>query len=242
MPALYHFAAGARSAVAATDMPLRGGRSGHHTAGLSPDHPSRSAPSPYGARIQLTEPPVPQTAFAIPPSHVRGMGPIGKLAGGNFGHGHRQPLGAPLVPSGQENSLAAGIYEPLENAPATRANWNIRIPKKTPVGRGVSISGRQFMPTYKAQDFTPAQRFFSQARSSRPGMGAQSQYPPIPGGRPLVPSVQPQTLARMSPGIRRALPAAQHPVGQYTIGYPTRASVAARLGAGGPVAVLGGGY
>lgn len=221
--------------VAAGAAPRINPRTGRGVAALSPDHAARSGPAPFGEYVVPTPALVPTLpGLVVPP---RRIGPVGKLAGGHLGHGHRPPLGMVPLAAGQMPPGATGEYPVLENAPATIANYRLPIPRKTPVGSGVAISGRQLRPTYAAHDFAPATRFFNQARSSRPW--AQAEYPPVPGGRPLIPSVQPQTLARMTL-LRRQIPAGQINAGLYTIGYPTRASVAALLGAGGPVAVLGG--
>lgn len=235
MPALYMPHMGAHlPTVAPGARPRINPRTGRGVAALSPDTAAIGAPSPYAVYPQFTQPLTPATPGAIPPKR---LGTVGKLAAGKMGHGQRPALGMLPMAGGQSGALITNTYPVLENAPATVANFRLQIPQNTPSAPGAVRTGRALAPTYRAKDFAPAQRFFNQARSARPW--AQSQYPPTPGGRPLVPSVQPQTLARMTM-IRRQIPAAQVNSALYAAGYPTRASVASRLGGGGPVAVLGG--
>lgn len=209
------------SVVAAGAPPRINPRTGRGVAASSPDHKAISGPATVPVMVSSVQPAIPFALRTIP---RRRMGPVPKLAPGHQGSGLGQPVGAGF------QALQYPGFTPLENAPATRASSRIEIPHSaTPF-----IPGGVLSPTYRADAFAPATRQFNQARSSVPW--AQSSF--TPQQRPLTPSQQGVLLQRPT-GVRRQIPAAQSNPGLYTIGYPTRVGVAARIG-GGPIAVLGG--
>lgn len=207
--------------VAAGAGPRINPRTGRGVAASAPDHPGISAPSTVPVMVPSVQPATPFRLYTIP---KRRIGPVPKLAPGKQGTGLGQPVAAGFT------SMVYPGFTPLENAPATRANDRIEIPRHV----GLRTDGRVLAPTYVATDFRPATHQFNQARSSIPW--AQASFPPQ--YRALTPSQQGVLLQRPT-GTRRQIPAAQSNPALYTIGYPTRMAVAARLG-GGPVAVLGG--
>jgi hypothetical protein len=194
--------------------------------GSSPDHPARSAEATHPVFVHPVEPATPFVLRTLP---RRRIGPVPKLAPGKGGTG----LGhAPTA--GFYSQMYPG-FTPLEAGPDTDPRFQLKdknIPRE--VGQG-HTPGTALQPTYKAAPFRPAEHMFNQNRSS--GSWAQAQFPPQL--RVLTPSQQPALLWHNA-SVKRAIPAAQSNAGLYTFGYPTRASVAARLGGGGPVAVLGG--
>ena len=193
--------------------------------GSDPDHP---APHPAASAAPVWVTPVqPATPFVLRTLPRTRIGPVPKLAPGKQGSGLGQPVGAGF------QQLQYTGFTPLENTPATQPKFTLAIP---PVPPGVPpMQQHELKPTYQAHDFAPATRQFNQARSA--GMWAQAHFPPQQ--RPLTPSMQGAMVQRASSKARRQIAAGQNNPGLYTIGYPTRVGVAARLG-GGPVAVLGG--
>lgn len=196
--------------------------------GAAPDR-RVTAPSGPGAPVQVPMV-TPAQPFAIRTIPRPRMGTVLKGAPGMKGRGLGQPVG-----SGFQQLEYTG-FSPLESSPSNQPNFRaISIPRANVVPW---TPGQALGATYHAHDFAPATRFFNQARSAP--MWAQAMFPPQQ--RPLIPPVQANLLRNASNVVKRAVPAGQTNVGLYTIGYPTRASVAAQIGAGGPLAVLGGGY
>lgn len=195
------------------------------TTASDPDHPAgRQAPSAAPVPGNPVQPATPFVLRTLPRSR---LGPVPKLAPGKQGTGLGVPVGAGF------QQLQYTGFTPLENAPSTQNRFTLGIPRVPP---GVPYeTGQQLAPTYRAHDFAPAKRQFNQARSS--GMWAQAHFPPVQ--RPLTPSQQGMQVRRPAQVARRQIPAGQNNPALYTIGYPTRVGVAARLG-GGPIAVLGG--
>lgn len=193
--------------------------------GSDPDHPAGpQAPSAAPVQVRGVQPATPFVLRTLPRTR---LGPVPKLAPGRQGTGLGVPVGAGF------QQLAYTGFTPLENAPATQNRFTLGIPRVPP---GVPPQTQhELMPTYQAHDFAPAKRFFNQARSS--GIWAQAHFPPQQ--RPLTPSQQGVMLGHAGAVARRQIPAGQNNPALYTIGYPTRVGVAARLG-GGPIAVLGG--
>lgn len=193
--------------------------------GSDPDHPAGPA-APVAAPVPVmgVQPAQPFALRTLPRTR---LGPVLKGAPGKQGTGLGQPVGAGF------QQLQYTGFTPMENAPATQGKFTLGIPRVPP---GVPpMQQHELAPTYYAHDFAPAKRQFNQARSS--GMWAQAHFPPQQ--RPLTPSVQGVLLRRPNNVVRQQIPAGQANPNLYTIGYPTRAGVAAQLG-GGPVAVLGG--
>lgn len=212
---------GGGNVVAAGGAPRINPRTGRGVSANAPDAPARSAPPTVPVLVPAVQPATPYVLRTIP---KRRIGPVPKLAPGTQGSGLGVPVYAGFVTPEYEG------FTPLENAPSTQASFRIPIPR----GIGLRQDGRELAPTYTASEFRPATRQFNQARSSIPW--AQASF--TPQVRPLTPSQQGILLQRPT-GSRRQVPAAQNNPALYTIGYPTRVAVAARLG-GGPVAVLGG--
>lgn len=206
-----------------TDIRPRTGRP--LVTGASPDHgPSSSAPGGVGVYVSPVPPATPFALYTMP---KRRMGPVPKLAPGHQGSG----LGRPVM-AGFQSAEYPG-FTPMENAPGTRPNNRIEIPRASPTPW---VNGKTaLLPSWNAHDFAPATHQFNQNRSGVPW--AQAMFPPQQ--RPLTPSQQAPLLRRPSLIARRQIPAGQPNPGLYTFGYPTQAGVAARLG-GGPIAVLGG--
>lgn len=211
-----------RASSRRTDIPSRGARP--LVTGRSPD--GRPYPAAPGGVPVLVQPPTPARPFALYTMPRRRMGPVPKLAPGHQGTG----LGRPVMAGFQSPEYPG--FSPMDYAPDTNPDRSISIPKAQP---WAYQTGKQIAPTYNAHDFTPAQRFFSQNRSS--GLWAQASFPPQQ--RVLTPSQQAPMLKRPAMFARRQIPAGQPNPGIYTFGYPTSIGVAARLG-GGPIAVLGG--
>jgi hypothetical protein len=197
-------------------------------AGSLPDRPSPKF-APVAAPVVAAAVP-PALPFAIRTSPRSRVGTTPKLAPGNQGSGLGVPVG-----SGFQTLPYVG-YTPMESSPPLQPD---RRAIKIPRGNGVVpwTQGLVLAPTYKADPFAPAQRFFLQARSAP--MWNQSSFSPVQ--RPLIPPVQAVMIRNASNIVRRSVPSAQFNVGLYTFGYQTRANVAAQL-SGGPVSVLGGGY
>ena len=217
-----HAGGGGSGAVVASGAPPRiNPRTRRGVSANAPDHTAISAPATVPVMVPSVPPAVP---FAIHTMPRRRIGPVPKLAPGKQGSGLGQPVMAGFQTPEYEG------FTPLENAPATRANNRIEIPRTI----GYATLGQALAPTYRAYDFAPATRFFNQNRSSVPW--AQSAF--TPQQRPLTPSQQ-GVLLQKPTGVRRQIPAAQPNPNLYTAGYPTRVGVAAQIG-GGPVAVLGG--
>lgn len=221
MGILSYVQTGGANVVAAGAPPRINPRTGRGVSANAPDAPARSAPATVPVAVPGVQPATPFMLRTIPRGRI---GPVPKLAPGKQGSGLGVPVQAGFVTPEYE------ALTPLENAPATQASWRIPIPR----GIGLRQDGRLLAPTYTASEFRPATRQFNQARSSIPW--AQASFPPQV--RPLTPSQQGILLQRPT-GARRQIPAAQANPAIYTIGYPTRVAVAARLG-GGPIAVLGG--
>lgn len=222
MGILSYVATGGANVVAAGAPPRINPRTGRGVSANAPDAPARSAPPTVPVLVPAVQPATPFMLRTIPRSR---LGTVPKLAPGKQGSGLGVPGGyAGFVTPEYES------FTPLENAPSTQASWRIPIPR----GIGLRQDGRLLAPTYMASEFRPATRQFNQARSSIPW--AQASFPPQV--RPLTPSQQGILLQRPT-GARRQIPAAQPNPALYTVGYPTRVAVAARLG-GGPIAVLGG--
>lgn len=193
--------------------------------GDSPDYRARGAPQAAPVAGSPVMPAEPFQIYSIPRKRI---GPVPKLAPGKQGSGLGRPVGSGF------QSLEVFAFTPMESGPATQPSFRLRIPRS--IGQGNGQPGALLKPTYHADAFAPATRQFNQARSSVPW--AQAHFPPQ--FRPLAPSQQAATVRRASNVARRQTPAAQVNAGLYTIGYPTNAAVAARLGSAGPVAVLGG--
>jgi hypothetical protein len=196
-------------------------------AGSLPDRPApRNAPVASPVMSAAVPPAMP---FALRTAPRGRLGTVPKLAPGRQGSGLGVPVGA-----GFQQLVYTG-FTPMESSPALESNYRaITIPNGNIVPW---MPGQMLRPTYRAHDFAPAQRFFNQARSAP--MWSQAHF--SPKQRPLIPPVQMYLLRNPSNVVRRMVPSAQRNIGLYTIGYPTRASVAAGL-SGGPVNVLGGGY
>lgn len=211
-----------RESSARSDLAPRPGRP--LVAGRSNDH-AFTVTAPPGVQVGgvMATPARPFEMYTLP---RRRMGTVPKLAPGRQGSG----LGQPVMAGFQTPAYTS--FTPMTYGPATQPNNRIEIPAQNVVAW---LTGRAVAPTYNAHDFTPATRFFNQARSS--GMWAQGTYSPV--ARPLTPSQQGVMVRRPSRLARRQIPAAQPNPGLYAFGYPTAVGVAARLG-GGPVAVLGG--
>lgn len=196
-------------------------------AGSDPDRPApKNAPAASPVMSAAVPPAMP---FAIRTAPRSRMGTVPKLAPGRQGSGLGVPVGAGF------QQLQYTGFTPLESSPALESSFSaIAIPNGNvvPWTPGLAVG-----PSYRAHDFAPAQRFFNQTRSAP--MWGQAHF--SPKQRPLIPPVQMNLLRNPSNVTRRMVPAAQQNVALYTIGYPTRASVAAGL-SGGPVNVLGGGY
>jgi hypothetical protein len=195
--------------------------------GSDPDRPApRNAPVASPVQAAAVPPALP---FAIRTSPRSRMGTVPKLAPGRQGSGLGVPVGAGF------QQLTYTGFTPLESSPSLESSYRaIEIPRGNVVAW---TPGQALRATYKAHDFTPATRFFNQSRSAP--MWGQSHFSPIQ--RPLIPPVNMHLLRNPSNVVRRMVPAMQQNVGLYTIGYQTRANVAASL-SGGPVSVLGGGY
>lgn len=208
--------------VVATGLPPRiNPRTGRGVEATAPDVTARSAPNTVPVWVSGV---VPATPFVLRTQPRRRIGPVPKLAPGKQGSGLGQPIAAGF------QSTTMPDFAPLENSGATQASFKLRIPRSI----GLAQHGGALAPTYRADDFRPGTRQFNQYRSSV--AWAQASFPPQQ--RPLTPSQQAVLLRQ--PAVRRAVPAAQSNPALYTVGYPTRVGIAARIG-GGPVAVLGGG-
>lgn len=205
------------------DVSLREGRP--LVTGNAPDYRARGAPVTNPVPVPYAPPAEPFRIYTQP---RRRIGTVPKLAPGKQGSG----LGRVNYAGFQTGQLYG--FSPLESGPATQASFRLPIPRS--IGQGDGQPGMLLAPTYHAKAFRPATRQFNQYRSSVPW--AQAHFPPQ--FRPLTPSLQPKTLGRADAVVRRQIPAAQQNTALYTLGYPTRSGVAARLGAAGPVAVLGG--
>lgn len=218
-----HYMRPSGGGVVATGYPPRiNPRSGRGVEATSPDSRARSAPNTTPVMVPSVPPAMPFYLRTQPKVRI---GPVPKLAPGRQGSGLGVPATAGFV------SPVLPDFAPLENSGATQASFKLRIPRSI----GLRQRGNELLaPTYRADDFRPATRQFNQYRSSV--AWAQSSFPPQQ--RPLTPSQQ--SVLLQPSAVRRAIPAAQPNPALYTIGYPTRVNVAARIG-GGPVAVLGGG-
>lgn len=195
-------------------------------AGSDPDRPApKYAPVASPVLSAATPPALP---FAIRTAPRSRMGTVPKLAPGRQGSGLGVPVGAGF------QQLQYTGFTPLESSPALQPSFRLDIPNGNVVPW---MKGEVLAPTYRSHDFAPASRFFNQYRSAP--MWGQAHF--SPKQRPLIPPVQMALLRNPSNVTRRMVPAAQNNVALYTIGYPTRANVAAQL-SGGPVNVLGGGY
>ena len=174
-------------------------------------------------------------ALALPPVHTYAprarVGTVPKLApGARAGLG----LGAMPYQIGAANSPVVDGWTALDYGPPSDPDFCITIPPQLP--GDWTWGAAALRPTYRPKNFTPATRFFNQARST--ASWAQATLAPKPlVNRPLIPSQQPAMLSRTPPKL--GIASGQRNAGLYAFGYPTQASIAARLGVG-PVAVLGG--
>lgn len=195
--------------------------------GTAPDHPAgRPVASSAPTFVKPVQPAMPFLLRNAPRGRI---GPVPKLAPGHQGPGLGVPVGAGF------QQLQYTGFTPLEDSPSRQPNFRaISIPRVNVVPW---MTGRQMAASYHAHDFTPATRFFNQARSAP--MWAQSHFPPQQ--RPLTIPVQINQIRIPSNVARRQIPSGQVNAGLYNIGYPTRVGVAAAIG-GGPIAVLGSGF
>lgn len=200
-------------------------RTGRGVQRTAPEQYAIAAPAP---KATLSPPFVPALPFNYPAVPRARLGPVPKLAPGRQGSGLGAGYSVGMQTNWTEGHKAGISWTPLEPSYALNPNYRkISIPRSNGAA-GQHVDGSALQPTYKADNFRPAQHFFNQARSVPPW--AQASF--TPQQRVLIPSQQPTLLSRKPVGL--AVPSAQQNSGLYAFGYPTRRSVAARIGGGTP--------